>query len=279
MAQGMGGNKIKVSLAFVFVCLASGIYIKEKDVPRLLIAPSDDSKFSVNETIFPEMGGAKKRDGILLRFSGAAPHFNAVPPIDGCGKGLFTTSDTSKVNKCKYATNGGPFTMKEPGACHGVLVENGIVLENNYDVGVNAQFGVTNKSEWILGRLNDTAEVRSLGVKHALSGFGWLVYNSTNVVPKDGGKIAPRTAIGVDKDGKLLLFTIDGCELCVNGKGVTLFQLAEILIHKADAVHAINLDGGGSTTLVKNGDVQNRPTCNDIPIICERKVATIVCLK
>ncbi len=45
------------------------------------------------------------------------------------------------------------------------------------------------------------------------------------------------------------------------------------------AINAINLDGGGDSTTVINGTVVNKPSCEDLPIVCERPVAGITCIK
>ncbi|UKI38697.1 MAG: phosphodiester glycosidase family protein [Clostridiales bacterium] len=58
----------------------------------------------------------------------------------------------------------------------------------------------------------------------------------------------PRTALGLDKDGKTLyLITVDGRQ--ADSIGVSLAELSEILINNG-IYNAINLDGGGSTTMV-----------------------------
>jgi len=57
----------------------------------------------------------------------------------------------------------------------------------------------------------------------------------------------PRTAIGYTDDQKLLLVTVDGRQPGVS-EGMPLDELADFMI-KLGAVEAINLDGGGSTTL------------------------------
>lgn len=58
----------------------------------------------------------------------------------------------------------------------------------------------------------------------------------------------PRTAIGVSKDGNTLyLVTVDGRQ--ASSFGMTQTELAEFLKEK-DVYNAINLDGGGSTTMV-----------------------------
>ncbi len=57
----------------------------------------------------------------------------------------------------------------------------------------------------------------------------------------------PRTAIGYTEDSKLLLMTVDGRQPGVS-EGVSLDELAELMI-ELGAIEALNLDGGGSTTM------------------------------
>ncbi|HEY7596207.1 MAG TPA: phosphodiester glycosidase family protein [Actinophytocola sp.] len=67
----------------------------------------------------------------------------------------------------------------------------------------------------------------------------------------------PRTLAGVDGHGRILLATIDG--RAVDSLGLSIPESAAV----ADAlgmVNAINLDGGGSTTMVVDGQVINHPS-------------------
>ncbi len=68
----------------------------------------------------------------------------------------------------------------------------------------------------------------------------------------------PRTAIAKLKSGRLLLVTVDGRQPGVSA-GMTLEMLAELLL-EFGAVEAMNLDGGGSTTMVLHNKVVNRPS-------------------
>lgn len=61
-------------------------------------------------------------------------------------------------------------------------------------------------------------------------------------------------------------------------RGPTLRQLAQVLVN-VGAKYAINLDGGGSSTLALQGKVFNHPTCVDLPIECERPVTSVMCVK
>ena len=68
----------------------------------------------------------------------------------------------------------------------------------------------------------------------------------------------PRTAVGVREDGTLLFVTVDG-RRPEESVGMSLPELTDLMI-ELGAVSAINLDGGGSTTMVIDGKVVNRPS-------------------
>jgi hypothetical protein len=67
----------------------------------------------------------------------------------------------------------------------------------------------------------------------------------------------PRTAFAITSRGKFLLVTLDGRQ--PGSAGMRVDELAEELL-KLGAVEAINLDGGGSTTLVTKNHVRNLPS-------------------
>ena len=68
--------------------------------------------------------------------------------------------------------------------------------------------------------------------------------------------IHPRTAAGYRNSGELVLLVVDGRQ--VDSRGVDLQELA-ILMRDLGCVEAINLDGGGSSAMVVDGKLLNRP--------------------
>jgi exopolysaccharide biosynthesis protein len=68
----------------------------------------------------------------------------------------------------------------------------------------------------------------------------------------------PRTLAGVTEEGRLLLVTVDGRRPGWS-VGMTLPEAAR-LMRSLGARDALNLDGGGSTTMVVRGEVVNRPS-------------------
>lgn len=80
----------------------------------------------------------------------------------------------------------------------------------------------------------------------------------------------PRTAVAKMKDGKFLMVTVDGRQPGVS-VGMNLNELAEYLL-SLGAVDAMNLDGGGSTTMFLDGKVVNTPSDKE----GERKVSDAI---
>lgn len=109
---------------------------------------------------------------------------------------------------------------------------------------------------------------------------GLLVYESELCpIPWPGSyahKLHPRTAVGITEDDKLLLVAVDGR---FEGKahGMTMAEVG-LLMKFLGAEYALNLDGGGSTTLwVKGVGVVNYPCENKIwDHGGERKVGSIL---
>ena len=79
---------------------------------------------------------------------------------------------------------------------------------------------------------------------------------------------APRTAIGIDDFGNLILVVVDGRQAL--SKGLTILEMAD-LMHSIGAKNAMNLDGGGSSTLFLDGKVVNKPSDGQ-----ERKVSNAI---
>jgi len=114
-------------------------------------------------------------------------------------------------------------------------------------------------------------------VSHALGEESWdkavqaigagprLVQNSsvflTTKIEEFGSDVAggraPRTAIGITKQGHVLLVVVDGRQ--TGSVGMTLLELA-LFMQELGAVDAMNLDGGGSSEMVINDKIVNIPS-------------------
>lgn len=67
----------------------------------------------------------------------------------------------------------------------------------------------------------------------------------------------PRTALGWRADGKLVLLTVDGRQK--QSVGMTVDELAGLML-ELGCIEAMNLDGGGSTTMVIKNQIVNHPS-------------------
>jgi len=114
----------------------------------------------------------------------------------------------------------------------------------------------------------------------AITGYQMLLFHGENIVEAIGlydVEPQPRSAVGMDESGQtLIMMVVDGRQPNYS-EGVTLGEMAE-LMRDFGAYHALNLDGGGSSTLVVEGAdgqprVLNSPIHSRIPGN-ERPVAT-----
>ena len=88
---------------------------------------------------------------------------------------------------------------------------------------------------------------------------------------------APRTAVGIRKDGSILFYTIDGRQLSYSA-GVSLQGLAQRLL-ELGCVEAGALDGGGSTVIYAQSAGDEDTTVRSIPSNGrEREVSTFLML-
>ena len=113
---------------------------------------------------------------------------------------------------------------------------------------------------------------------NGLSGYFALLVDGRN----NGGMadLHPRSAVGVSRDGRfLLLLTADGRQPGVS-VGLTTAETAEWM-RRLGAYNALNLDGGGSTTLVIQGEDGKSKRLNHPsgpPAGVERRVANHLCV-
>ena len=110
-----------------------------------------------------------------------------------------------------------------------------------------------NQASIVRGK-HDTYQVTSRGqhenLYNAVTGSDQIVIDSKATTGKGEFSTAlhPRTAIGYTADKKLILATVDGRQPGVS-EGMSLLELASLML-RFGSVQAINLDGGGSTTMV-----------------------------
>ncbi|KAM4047960.1 N-acetylglucosamine-1-phosphodiester alpha-N-acetylglucosaminidase isoform 2-T2 [Anomaloglossus baeobatrachus] len=211
-----------------------------------------------------------------------------------CNKNITATvEETVKHGKCIVAQNGGFFNTSTK-QCLGNIVSNSRLAQSSGGI-QNAQFGIRADGTMVFGYLSEE-EVESTEnpFVQLVSGVVWLLRNrevyieqsikvecdetqNTGAFEHFVNVISARTAVGHDNDGRLVLFHVDGQ---TGDRGMSLWEVADFL-KKQGVINAINLDGGGSATLVLNGSLASYPSdhCLDNSMWrCPRSVSTVVCV-
>lgn len=139
----------------------------------------------------------------------------------------------------------------------GIIIEDGDIKYIDDEKTFNI-VGFNYKDILIVGQYK-LSEIKKLKLRDAISFGPTLIVNGKPMINKgDGGwGIAPRTAIGQTKDGRVLLLTIDGRQK--DSLGATLKDVQDILLEYG-AYNASNLDGGSSATMYNEGKLINKPS-------------------
>ena len=155
-------------------------------------------------------------------------------------------------NKGKYeyftpvvATNADGYNMStgEPG---GLLVMGGVEW---HPVDGDGFFAILKDGSAMIGTYAEYQGVKDQ-IQEAVGGFGAVLVKDGKInVTKSSNYAssrASRTAIGIKADGSVVMMVLDGRQLPFSAGGA-MEEIAQIM-YDAGCVHAINLDGGGSTT-------------------------------
>jgi exopolysaccharide biosynthesis protein len=162
----------------------------------------------------------------------------------------------------------------------GYVIKNGVLYRDTVRKSSDSEdlviyrdgsFGIINEKDVTAQQLLDS------GVYNLLS-FGPALVQNGKVTVSENDEVGramadnPRTAIGIIDDLHYILVVSDG--RTNESEGLSLYQLAQ-LMQQYGCKTAYNLDGGGSSTMVFNGQVVNNPTTNGNRI-SERAVSDIV---
>ena len=164
-----------------------------------------------------------------------------------------------------FAVNGDYYGFRSTG----IVIRNGVVYRDE-----PARDGLAFYADGTVEVYDETetsaAELLAAGVWNTLSFGPALVEDGAIVAGIDSVEIdtnfgnhsiqgrQPRTAVGVIDENHLVFVVVDGRETGYS-RGVTMTELAEIM-RGLGAQTAYNLDGGGSSTMIFNGAVVNRPS-------------------
>ena len=185
----------------------------------------------------------------------------------GDGKGMKIDEHVEKegaiagVNAGGFADENG---MGNGGQPLGLVIKDGRVVSGLETY--SCVIGLDKDDKLVVGSMKG-AEAVERGLRDAVS-FGpvYIVNGKRSEVIGTGGGVNPRTCIGQRADGAVLLLTIDGRQ--ATSLGATHSDCIDIL-EEYGAVNAANLDGGSSTSMYYDGEIQNVPATvygpRDIP--------------
>lgn len=139
------------------------------------------------------------------------------------------------------ATNGNGYniTTGEPG---GLLIMDG---KEWHGVGKDGFFAILKDGSAVIGTQADYETYKDQ-IQEAIGGFGAVLIKEGEICTTDNSSRASRTAIGLKADGSVVMMVLDGRQEPFSCGG-TMVEIAQIMLD-AGCVHAINLDGGGSST-------------------------------
>ena len=176
--------------------------------------------------------------------------------------GKNVTEETSQIaadNDAILAINGDYYGAREKG----YVIKNGelyrdTAISGQEDLVIyeDGSFGIIREDEITADELIASGAVNTLSFGPALIESGRVTVGENEEVARAMSS-NPRTAIGIKADGTYLFVVADG--RTEESEGLSLYDLAEFM-KELGAVTAYNLDGGGSSTMVFNGNVINNPT-------------------
>ncbi|BBH21750.1 hypothetical protein Back11_30950 [Paenibacillus baekrokdamisoli] len=142
------------------------------------------------------------------------------------------------------------------------------VMEGQYLSGFEPTYkdlffvGLNKDRKLIGGKFNDKSQLDKQSPKFGASFVPVLMKNGVpQTIPtkwQSSPTRAPRTVVANYKDNQLLFLVIDGHNES-GSSGATLKEM-QILLSRFGAIDGYNLDGGGSSSLVFNGQVVNHPS-------------------
>lgn len=283
---------IKRSLIFFFLLSATSLAVLAQDKDSVNLVSADWKKtviasnvslkvahftahdlFNANENIsYLELTQKKHQWGFDLGYD---------------RKLLKTTADFALEKNAIAAVNGSFFDVKNGGSVDFLKYGDTIIAENRFEKnGIRARHqrsaitihnGKLKLEQW---NGKSTWE-KSLNAEHILLSGPMLSFKGkTQGLDTTSFTTLrhPRTAVGIKKDGKIILLTVDGRN--EQSAGMSLHELNKIM-RWLDCLTAINLDGGGSTTLWVEGagdnGVINFPSDNKLwDHAGQRKVANVL---
>ncbi|MGV8905101.1 MAG: phosphodiester glycosidase family protein [Acetobacterium sp.] len=185
------------------------------------------------------------------------------------------TSEIAETKNAIFAINGDYYGFRDTG----YVLRNGVVYRdtvratgNDDDLVIDdaGNFSIISESQVSMESLSNNSIQQILSFGPALIENSEIVVDSTSAVSQEL-QSNPRTAIGQISELHYVVIVSDG--RTTESEGLSLMELAQEFQERG-CTTAYNLDGGGSSTMVFNGEIINNPT--DGKSMDEREVSDIV---
>ena len=184
------------------------------------------------------------------------------------------TSSIAETANAILAVNGDYYGTQESG----YVIRNGVIYRDSAKRGTDVLCVYADGTmEVVSGEEKTAQELLESGVWQAFS-FGPALLQTGEIAVSETEEVGkamasnPRTAIGMIAPLHYVLVVSDG--RTEESQGLSLYQLAEFM-QSLGITTAYNLDGGGSSTMVFEGELVNKPTSGGSSIK-ERSVSDIV---
>jgi len=183
------------------------------------------------------------------------------------------TSDIAEDVDAILAINGDFYGARNSG----YVIRNGVLYRSTSSgadglvIYEDGSFAIIDEDEVTAEQLLADGAVQVLSFGPALIEDGEIAVTQNEEVGKAMAS-NPRTAIGIVEEGHYVFVVSDG--RTNESEGLSLYELAEFL-QELGVETAYNLDGGGSSTMVYQGEVVNNPTTSGNSVK-ERSVSDIV---
>lgn len=194
-----------------------------------------------------------------------------------------TTSKIAMNNDAIAAINGGAFTDEvntqewtaNGGTPSGVIITDGKVVYDDLNGSSTGMVAMTKSGRLIVGNYS-VDELFEKNVTEAVSYQTQVLINNGKMtsIKGDGGEgSAPRTLIGQNKDGNIILAVLDAKH--EGSRTAATIKEAQEVMYKLGCVTAGTLDGGKSATMYYNDEVVNKPSY----AYGERSIPTAIIVK
>lgn len=248
---------------------ASATSVKTAKPKIIDVNPDKTTGITFIDDIKPTSGGGNYTNAYAILISD--PKRVKVGVTDSLGYAGQTTHDMSRKYNAVAAVNGGMFVDPAgngPGGTpSNVVISDGKIAyptdSTKLDEKMDDVVSIDKDGNLKVGTNESPNELIARGVTEAVSSGPYLLKDGQDHIEK--GEIAermggpqPRTVIGQRADKTIIFLVIDGRHGFMK-MGATLEE-AQQLMKQLQAVNAVCMDGGGSSTMYYNGELKNKPS-------------------